>query len=800
MHISKMLTPLWTDGYRERGPENRDTNCRRACVDTGRKAFKVLKQERKMNSSRFLRSTALGMFIAAAVPLSAHAQDASTATVEDAAIAQQDAAAATGDIVVTAQRSSTLASKTPVALTAIAGDALAQQGVTNPTQIADVVPNISIDRANGNGLQITVRGISSSDSTEKGDPSAAFLLDGIYIARPQAQETSFFDIARVEVLRGPQGTLFGRNTTAGVVNVVTNAPTSDYEGRVDLQYGNYNQVQATGVVNVPLSQDIAVRAAVNYDRRDSFISSGPLLNRSLNPFKDNISGRLSAKWKFGDGQLTVRGDYSHLGGQLQNGVRLANFYTNTGSGQNPIYIGTDKSSEDLRRLNDPINFGLDRNNRTWGVMADLTYDFGAIGLAYLGSYRELTRDEDTAYLRNNGQVIRSTFDGDYWQNSQELRLFTTGNGPIKAQAGLYYFKEQSSLVQSLIGFISPTPNTVGYIYQFNQNPTVSESYAGFGQVTWKVLDRLRLTGGVRYSHDTKSRVGFVGRCATEACNGATDLPALNNAKRSFQRVTWRAGIDFDITDTTLLFGTVSTGYKAGGFNDGCAAGTTNCSTPVVANALYYQPETLTSYEVGVKTRFLDNAVRLNAAGFYYDYNNIQLTQTSTICGGPCSVTTNAAKATVKGVELEGVIQPARSMQIDFSVAYLDATYDKFLVTPTVDFSGRHLDRSPGFTVTAGYTHTFELAGGGNIKANVRTRIVDSSYIAALATLNQYRVPSNMRSDASLTYNGPDDRYYVQAFIKNIENKIVVSTVIAGTFPTANFSDPRLFGVRAGYKF
>jgi iron complex outermembrane receptor protein len=766
--------------------------------------LKVLEQERKMNSSRFLRSTALGLLISALLPVAGHAQD--TPPVQggssqvNVAELQDAAAVATGDIVVTAQRTSTLASKTPVALTAIAGDSLTQMGVTNPTQISDVAPNISIDRANGNGLQITVRGISSSDGTEKGDPSAAFLLDGIYIARPQAQETSFFDIARVEVLRGPQGTLFGRNTTAGVVNVVTNLPSFDYEGSVDVQYGNYNQVQATGVVNVPVSETFAVRAAVNYDRRDSFITKGQQLNRSLNPFKDNISGRLSTRWKFGDGELILRGDYSHLGGQLQNGVRLSNFYTNTSAGQTPLYIGNSVSSADLRRLNDPINFDLDRDNKTWGVQGELNYDFGPIGLAYLGSYRELTRNEDTAYLRNNGQVIRSRFDGTYRQNSQELRFFTTGTGPLKAQAGLYYFREKSSLVQSLVGFISPTPGTVGYIYQFNQNPTISESYAGFGQVTWSILDSLRLTGGVRYSHDTKSRVGFIGRCATEACDGTADLPALNNAKRSFEKVTWRAGLDFDVTDTTLLFGTISSGYKAGGFNDGCATGTPNCATPVRDEALYYQPETLTSYEVGIKTRFLDNAVRLNAAAFYYDYSNIQLTQVSTICGGPCSVTTNAAKATVKGIELEGVVQPIPAMKFDFSFAYLDATYDRFQLTPTVAFDGRHLDRAPAFTVTAGYTHTFELGNGGNIQANVRTRIVDNSYLASLATLNQYRVPSNIRSDASLTYNAPDDRYYLQAFVKNIGNKVVVTTVVPGTFPTANFADPRLYGVRAGYKF
>lgn len=736
-----------------------------------------------------LRFAAAGLAVIAAAPFAAHAQGNSSTQ-----------APATGDIVVTAQRTSSLASKTPVALTAVTGSALAQQGVTNPTQIAEVVPNISIDRANGNGLQITVRGITSTDGTEKGDPSAAFLMDGIYIARPQAQETSFFDVARVEVLRGPQGTLFGRNTTAGVVGVVSNLPMFKLGGSGDIQVGNYGQVQATGVLNVPVTDNFAIRAAANYDRRDSFITRGSQLTSSLDPFKDNISGRLSARWKFAKGELIVRGDYSQMGGRPQNGVRLANFYTNTGSGQTPLYVGTGVSSDDLRRLNDNITFDIKRDTQTWGIQSDFTYDFGGIGMAYLGSYRQMDRKETFPYLRNTGTVIPADFFGNYWQNSQELRFYTTNNGPIKAQVGLYYFKERSGVNLSLFGLLSPTPNTVGYVYQFNQVPTLAESYAAFGQVTWKLTDKFRLTGGVRYSRDDKSRVGGVWRCATVACNGSGDVSSPNNASRSFSKVTWRAGIDYDANSRTLLFATVSSGYKAGGFNDGCASGTPNCTSPVVPAALYYEPETLTSYEVGVKTRFLDNAVRLNAAAFYYNYNNIQLTQTSTICGGPCSVTTNAAKAKVKGLELEGTIQPIKPMLFDFSLAYLDATYDSFLVTPTVDFSGRSLDRAPGVTVSAGYTHTFELPGGGNIQANVRTRVMDSYYLAALATLNQYRVPSSMRSDASLTYNAPGGRYYLQAYVKNIENAVVVTTVIAGTFPTANFADPRLFGVRAGFKF
>uniref|UniRef100_UPI0035BC8F27 TonB-dependent receptor plug domain-containing protein n=1 Tax=Sphingomonas sp. TaxID=28214 RepID=UPI0035BC8F27 len=169
---------------------------------------------------------------------------------------QEDAAAAQGDIVVTAQRTSSLASKTPIALSAIDGDALRSQGVTNPTRLEEQVPNLSIVR--NQGLQITIRGVSSSDNSEKGDPSAAFLLDGVYLARPQAQEVSFFDVARVEVLRGPQGTLYGRNTTAGLINVITNRPASEFQAAGNLIYGNYDTVQGDAMINLPISDLLAL--------------------------------------------------------------------------------------------------------------------------------------------------------------------------------------------------------------------------------------------------------------------------------------------------------------------------------------------------------------------------------------------------------------------------------------------------------------------------------------------------------------------------------------------------------------
>ncbi|MBB4642538.1 TonB-dependent receptor [Rhizorhapis suberifaciens] len=708
-----------------------------------------------------------------------------------------------GEIIVTATRNETLASKTPVALTAVSGEALRSAGVTNPTALAEQVPNLSIDR-NNNGLQITIRGVTSGDNTEKGDPSAAFMIDGVYIARPQAQEVSFFDLQRVEVLRGPQGTLFGRNTTAGLVNVITNKPKlGSFSGSLDATYGNFDTQQITGVLNIPVSDAVAIRAAANYDRRDSYLIRGPAFTTALDPFKKNLSGRLSALFDLGDGELLIRGDYSSIKGVPTNVVLTSNFFANFNTpGVEPIYVGNSRSSEELRTLNVPYSNPVQRDNSTWGILTDFSYDIGPVTVNYLGSYRELKRREDDTFVIGGfGVVFPVAVHNDYWQNSQEIRLSTNGDGPLKAQAGLYYFKEKSAIEVNVIGF-APL-GTPGYFLGFEQDPTIAESWAGFGQATYSVTENFRLTGGVRYSHDKKSRAGFTVNCGAVACDQPDDTRTPNFADRSFSKVTWRIGADFDLNDRTLLYGVVATGYKAGGFNDGCQIGTApGCGLP--AEALYYDPETLTSYEVGLKTRFLDNAVRLNASAFHYDYKNIQLSQVSTICGSVCNVTTNAAVAKVDGVELEGVIAPAASSRFDFSLAWLNARYSEFFPAPGVDWSDKKLDRSPSLTLTAGYTHTIELGNGGNIQAGVRTRVSDDYRLAALGTLNQFRVPGYTKTDMLLAYNAPNDGWYVQAFVKNLEDSIVVSSAASAplTSPvgTTQISDPRTYGARVGVKF
>lgn len=706
------------------------------------------------------------------------------------------------DIVVTANRVESLASKTPIALTAISGDDLIRSGITNPTQLQESVPNLVIHR--GTGLQITIRGVTSSDGTEKGDPSAAFLLDGIYIARPQVQEVSFFDIQRVEVLRGPQGTLYGRNTTAGVVNVIANRPTRDVGGRIDLSYGNYDKINATGVINLPVSDTLAFRAAVNHDSRDNFVLDGA--DDGVNfggTFKDNTSVRLSALWEPSqDFSLYVMGDYSSVGGRVLGEVPIGNFFTNivplatadpNGSAPTvPTYVSGSSANQYQTNPN-PLIVDPRGEIETMGIMAEASYGSGPFNVTYLASYREFERDEVNAL---NAGSLASNFTGENWQTSHELRL-AYANGPLQAQVGGYYFKENSGIAFFLEDFFFP-----GSQFGFPQDPTIAVNRSVFGQISYEIVEDVRLTGGIRYSNDQKSRQGrtVLQIFGPDGSVAVENVFAINDADRTFDKVTWRAGIDYD-SEIGLIFASVSSGYKAGGFNDGCEAGTDPaCVLP--AEALYYDPETLTAYEAGFKFRF-DNGIRLDGTVFHYDYKGLQLSGLGD-CGGPCLLTSNAAAAKVDGVELQAFAELADGLTLDLGANWLNARFGEYFPNPTgfpnLNFEGRALSRSPEWTLSAGINYVHSLNNGGEIVVDARTRYSSSYALTDTTDYIGFEQPSYTRTDIALTYNAPDNAYYVSLFVENLEDEIVLTSASFGFGGSAVFADPRLYGIRAGVAF
>lgn len=712
--------------------------------------------------------------------------------------------AESGDIVVTAQRTQSLASKTPIALSAISPETLRDANVTNPTALGDLVPNLNIVRTDG--LRITIRGVRSSDNTEKGDPSAAFLLDGIYLARPQVQEVSFYDIARVEVLRGPQGTLYGRNTTAGLINVISNRPSDRFEAAGNVSYGNYETWQADAMVNLPVNDALSLRLAGSFDRRDAYLIPNADERFRLTPFKNNLSGRAQALIKLGDAELLLRADYSSMKGFPQNVQPSTRFYDVTvPTGQpaytDPRYIGGGFSSRELRALNYALTRESTSDDYTWGIGGEFNWDVGPLTLTYLGSFREFHRD--SAGTTFAAAPYQNPFKGTYRQNSQELRFATNGSGPLQLQFGGYYFREESAILAYALNVVPGVP-----WYGFEQDPTTSKTVGLFGQATYSVTPSLRVTAGARYSDDEKGHTGFNLFQQGPVYNPATDRRLLQFTNLKSNKITWRAGVDFDLDARSLLYGTVSTGYKAGGFNSGCPAGSTAngivCNQPMPDQTLYYRPETLTAYELGVKTRLAGNALSLNASAFYYDYQNLQLTSRINLNGVATQFTGNAGKARVKGVELEAVAKPSPRNRFDAALTWLDAEYVRYLPRgegSAPDYAGRPLDYSPKLTVNAGYAYSYPFDGGATLTVGVRSRLSSSYVMTDFATPRQVVQPSNTKTDINLTYSAPGDRWYIQGYLKNVEDTILVNSIsLSGGVIAVTTGDPRTYGLRTGFRF
>ncbi|MEE4454718.1 TonB-dependent receptor [Novosphingobium resinovorum] len=717
------------------------------------------------------------------------AVSASYATVASAQDEAADGGTISNEIVVTAQRKPELLSKAALSISAVTGNDLKSAGVVDALSLTTAVPTVKIDQANG--LQITIRGVSSADGTEKGDPSAAFMLNGVYLARQQSLSGAFFDLDRIEVLRGPQGTLYGRNATAGVVNVLTKRPTDRFEAAVTGEFSNFDTQRIDGMINLPVTENFALRAAGAYNKHDSYLISGNGSDQRLGQDQDEYAGRLSADLKFGSenqGNLFVVGDYAHQGGVGPQAVSIGNFYSDFTT-VDPVYLSPSQS--EARTVTYPVASTPYQNNKIYGISGELTWDFGPVNLTYLGSYRVFDRDTLGTYVNANTSRFADVYTtGKTKSNSQELRMATSGDGPLEAVVGLYYFRERSTNVNTILH------DYAGFaLYGFLQSPVIGESKAVFGQATYHLTDTLRVTGGIRYSKDEKSRTGLTiyNRTSSIFDPATYTVSAVNNAKRSFSKVTWKAGAEYDVSQDVLFYANAATGYKAGGFNDGCTAGSPGCTSPISDDQLFYNPEELTAYEAGLKGKFLDNAVTLSIAGFYYNYTNMQLSSPGTLG----QTTLNAGKARIKGVETSATITPSSRDRFDVSFNYLDAYYTDYSPTSTLDFAGRSLDNAPEWVVTAGYTHTFPLGNGGNIEAHADTRLSDSYLLTNFANGTQFRNPSNTKTNLTLTYNAPEQRWFLQGFLKNAENAINFAGYGLGR---VYVSEPRLYGIRAGVRF
>lgn len=622
------------------------------------------------------------------------------------------------DIVVTATRmGETKLQSTPLAVTALNATQLAERGVRDVQDLRSYVPSLQVSDLGGYS-QLFIRGIGSNIVFVGSDPSTTIHLDGVYLGRPLSYLNGFLDVDRVEVLRGPQGTLYGRNSVGGTINIVSRTPSDHFEGEIQGQYGTYDRYGVQGYVTGPITGGgIAGSLAFDVSGHGPYLKNVASGDDVENLKSRGVRGQLlvpvgsNIRW-------TLRADWSRQSGALGIYPKLLQSY---GNPTDDAILG------DFRKV------ALDGPNDTilenYGFTSDLAIDLGSAKLRALTAYRGfrgsiLTDADSSSYtlLRNNIDPIRQH------QFSQELTL--NGKlGRLDYVAGAYYFEETDREPLTLTIY----PNAITHI----QRPQLyAQSVALYGQGEYHLTDTLSVVAGLRWTTERKHwQLDDYYTLSTDP-NPAVSAAALVlpgafavDTSRRDHAFTPKFGVNFKPNDRVLLYASATRGFKSGGYDYGAVT--------AADSAAGYGPEKLWSYEVGIKSDWLDRRLRLNLDAFYYDYTDLQVESyvQNQATGSFGAITQNAATAHVKGIEAEIVAKPTRSLQLTANIAYLDARYARYptaYVTAfgTFDASDKRLNNAPKWSATLSADYSFDLAGHGKLFAGVDTHLQSTIYFTA----------------------------------------------------------------------
>lgn len=732
-------------------------------------------------------TTVAGLAIAAAVvhPAAAHAQEAAAA---DAGGAEEGIA----DIVVTASRTGeTSAQKTPIAMSVFSADKLDGSLVLNVKDLVAVVPGLNVAQVTASAV-IYMRGIGSSNVFGGSDPSVTTQLDGVYIARAFGQFQDFVDIERLEVLRGPQGTLYGRNAIGGTINIISKKPADHFSGKLQLTVGNHEAVTAQGYVSGPIAGDaVSASLAASYVRRDDYFDNilagrkgtgnahrGGLRGQIRILPADSVELITRADWSKGEDRFD---SYDHLLVPFRPG------------GANPAPLASSIVG-DYHKV--AINSPQFNRTKFWGVSQEANADLSdTLALKSLTAYRRssyrLRVDSDGTELlaAEAGQAEVSR------QFSQELNL-TLNTDRFSGVLGLFYFRDKTSTDLFANNYASPV---VPPAAAFRIHPTpdsFTRSVAAFAQGTYKLTPELGVTAGIRYTRDRKRIEQNFERFSLATGLPSPGFPFIFTLSRSFDAFTPKFGVDWQATPGLLVYGSVTRGFKSGG-------------TSVFANIpadLSFEPETIWSYEAGVKSDLLDRRLRLNASVFRYDYKNLQVQ--SLIAPGVIAIR-NAANARVTGAELEATARPVDALTLTANYALLDAEYQSFPTssvpnqlapflagdprytpaTRSYDATGNRLNAAPRHQFSGAAQFNFDLAAGDaflRAEYYYQSRVFYDPSNAPIFGQRGYGL-----INASVGWTSADRGWSVQLIGKNLADEQYLITIAAnGVVPAGLAGAPR----------
>ena len=701
-----------------------------------------------------------------------------------------------GDIIVTAQKREERLRDVPLAVSAYSGATLAAQQITTATDLRLLSPSLNFTpSANARGEGFTLRGVGTSIFSDTVEQSVGVVVDGVVLGRSGQATTDLVDIERVEVLRGPQGLLFGKNASAGVISITTRRPQLD-ETTLELfgSYATLNEIKAQAVGNVPISDTLAVRVAYSRTTAD-----GTIYNRQRNEDVNNRNEQIArAKLLFAPSD-----DFSVLLiGDVQRRRTDCCAWTARSAPPTTAFGALNAAAGIIPSVgNREIAAGARffQNADGEGVSGQLDWDFGFASLTSITAYRHWrNRDNNDPDLLPINVLDINTGDSNLRQFSEEIRLASPGGGVFEWVAGLFYYHQKNRTIGEQTGTLGLGPPALpagARLGTVLDTETTNESKAAFGQVTLRPLPGLKLIAGARYTEETVDLRFTQSKAAAAVATIPGRFTGSFVGRADAEDLSWRGTIQFDISDQMMVYVTAAEGFKGPGIN---TLGVSTSVTEVI------QPEIPRTYEIGTRANFLDNRLTLAVAAFKTTYRNFQAQVfDQNVTPGRFRVT-NAGELDTKGVEVEIGMRPADGLNFSLNGAYIDAIYSDFkniscftgqpilplgtartsprqciLIAPgtaVTEGTGNRLNNSPEFTINANGRYERDFGGlKGFIQANYQLRS-DTSFSAA--------GDPNLIQDGYGVLNGSiglaaaDERWMVTVFAKNLFDDFYATNIIS----------------------
>lgn len=678
------------------------------------------------------------------------------------------------EVNVTAEKRSSTVQETSIAISAYNSDALDKRGIETVEDLQFSTPNLVISHNSQSPVTYAyIRGIGSDQLVAGFDPGVAYHVDGVYIGQPSSMPGNFWDMERIEVLRGPQGTLYGRNTTGGSINVITRNPEAGLDAEGDILVGDYGRTRVRAAIGGG-SDAISGRLSVLSDESDGYQEN--LVGRNGDVI-DHTSVRGKLKFTLGDlGELVLTAQrFENEGRQSQKRrepfapVELVPGFIVD------VYAGAIANPEDPRVVAKDHIERLDLTNDFLSASLQLDWD-GFSLVSITGSVKnEWSQSSDIDMSNNPVQYQDWNMDTD--QFTQEIQLISNGDGSLEWIFGLFYFDEDLNT-----RYLFEDSSIAGFTFR-NGGQISTESKAVFGQASYDFSDGglpIRIVGGLRWTEDEKTIDEF-----QQIPQFAVDLAGVMSNK--WEEGSGKLGIDWFINDHAMAYASYAHGYKGGGYS--------------VGQFDSFDPETVDSLEVGLKTQFWGQRAQVNVAAFSNDYQDLQvnfLLFTS-------FTTDNAAEATIQGIELESLFIPIDNLTLAANLTFLDATFDRYQFSPTIDLSGDTLNRAPETTVSLSAQYEWYLGSMGSFLARADYYWQDEVYYR-VQNIPRHKADAFDVIDFRLSWTSSNDAWQVDAFVKNATDEdnlrgLTVSDGLStGNNSFVSYYPPRTAGVIVAYRF